>query len=140
MTQQARNVVAALEARDVVQRHLIRDRDARFSRSFDDVWRSIGAQIIRTPVRTPVTNAYAKRSVGAARRQCLDHLLIVDRSHLERVLKLYVGHYKRLALIAVSAWLRRITRWPTRRPIRCSSVFSVARLSAVIHEYELVAA
>ena len=56
VTQQARNVVAAMEERGVVARHLIRDRDAKFSRSFDDVWRSIGAQIIRTPVRTPVAN------------------------------------------------------------------------------------
>ncbi|TMB49763.1 MAG: integrase, partial [Chloroflexi bacterium] len=43
VTQQARNVVTAMEQRGAVPRHLIRDRDTKFSRAFDDVWRSIGA-------------------------------------------------------------------------------------------------
>jgi transposase InsO family protein len=72
---------------------LIRDRDSKLSRAFDDVWRSIGARIIRTPVRTPVANAFAERWVGTVRRECLDHLLIVNRRHLERVLTIFVGHY-----------------------------------------------
>lgn len=83
VTQQARNVVAAMEARGVAARHLIRDRDAKLSRSFDDVWRSIGGQIIRTPVQTPVANAFAERWVGTVRRECLDHLLLVNRRHAE---------------------------------------------------------
>jgi putative transposase len=55
------NVVAAMNGRAIVARHLIRDRDTKFSRAVDDVWRAIGAQIIRTPVRTPVANAFAER-------------------------------------------------------------------------------
>ena len=82
-----------MEARGVAPSHLIRDRDTKFSRAFDDVWRSTGARIIPTPVRTPVANAYAERWVGNVRRECLDHLLIVNRRHLERVLKIFVGHY-----------------------------------------------
>src|SRR5207244_228992 len=84
VTQQARNVVTAMEQRHV-PRHLIRDRDTKFSRAFDDVWRSIGARIIGTPARTPVANAFAERWVGTVRRECLDHLLVVNRRHLQRV-------------------------------------------------------
>ena len=73
--------------------HLIRDRDTKFTRSFDDVWRSIGAQVIRTPVRAPNANAFAERWVGTVRRECLDHLLIVGPRHLARVLDAYVEHY-----------------------------------------------
>lgn len=142
VTQQARNVVAAMEERGAHPRHLIRDRDTKFSRAFDDVWRSIGAQIIRTPVRTPVANAYAERWVGTVRRECLDHLLIVGRNHLERVLKLYVGHYNRhrphrgLGLAVPNEPLPNETS--VTLPLEQLQRRDV--LGGLIHEYELVAA
>ncbi len=93
VTQQARNIAAELEEAGHVVRHLVRDRDATFTLAFDDLWRSIGAQVIRTPVRAPNANAFAERWVGTVRRECLDHLLIVGPRHLARVLDAYVGHY-----------------------------------------------
>jgi transposase InsO family protein len=140
-TQQARNVVAAMEQRGVVPLHLIRDRDAKFSRSFDDVWRSIGAQVIRTPIRTPVANAFAERWVGTVRRECLDHLLIVSRGHLERVLKIFVGHYNRhrphrsLALRAPDDPPAEPTPHPMSERVRRRDI-----LGGLIHDYELAAA
>jgi len=93
VTQQARNLVADLEDARHVVRYLVRDRDAKFTGPFDDMWRSIGAQVIRTPVRAPNANAFAERWVGTVRRECLDHLLIVGPRHLARVLEVYVEHY-----------------------------------------------
>jgi len=49
--------------------------------------------VIRTPVRAPNANAYAERWVRTVRADCLDHLLIVGRRHLEHVLRVYVRHY-----------------------------------------------
>ena len=95
VTQQARNLAMSFDERGRVLRHLIRDRDTKFTRSFDDVWRSIGAQVVRTPVRAPNANAFAERWVGTARRECLDHLLIVGPRHLRRVLSEFVEHYNR---------------------------------------------
>jgi putative transposase len=77
VTQQARNLATTLEDGGRVVRHLIRDRDSKFTRSFDDVWGAIDAEVVRTPARAPDANAYAERWVGTARRECLDHLLIV---------------------------------------------------------------
>ena len=68
-------------------------RDSKFSRAFDDVFKSEGIEIIRTPFRAPNANAFAERWVGTVRRDCLDWLLIANRRQLERALRLHVEHY-----------------------------------------------
>jgi putative transposase len=93
-TQQARNSIEALtNDRDAPIRFLIRDRDTKFTTSFDDVFKSGGIQIVRTPVQAPKANAFAERLVGTIRRECLDRVLVVNRLHLERVLRTYIDHY-----------------------------------------------
>jgi transposase InsO family protein len=74
-------------------RFLIRDGASQFVRAFDEVFRSIGTTIIRTPPYTPVANAYAERWVGTVRRELLDHTLIWNRAHLEQLLVHYLEHY-----------------------------------------------
>jgi putative transposase len=74
---------------------VVRDRDSKFIGPFDEVFRSAGVKIICTPVRAPRANAYAERWVRALRNECLDWLLITNRRHLERVLRIYVEHYNR---------------------------------------------
>ena len=95
ITQQARNVLLALEEQGRRVRLLLRDRDAKFCRSFDDVFRAEGAESVLTPVQAPTANAYAERWVGTVRAECLDWLLIVGRDHLEQSLRVYVEHYNR---------------------------------------------
>jgi putative transposase len=77
----------ALEERNRQLRFVLRDRVAKFSRAFDDLFRSEGAEILRSPVQAPNANAYAERWVGTVRAECLDWLLIVGRDHLEQVLR-----------------------------------------------------
>jgi len=91
--QQARQFAWSLPERSNPLRFLIRDRDSKFSKAFDDVFRSEDAEIIRTPFRAPNANAFAERWVGTVRRDCLDWLLITNRRQLERVLRVYVEHY-----------------------------------------------
>jgi transposase InsO family protein len=95
VTQQARNLLLAVGERGRQVRFLLRDHDAKFSRSFDDVFRSQDAEVLVTPVRAPKANAYAERWVRTVRAECLDWLLIVGRSHLEQILRVYVQHYNR---------------------------------------------
>lgn len=76
-------------------RFLVRDRDATYTRSFDEVFTTGGIRIIRTPIMAPKANAFAERWVRTVRHECLDWMLILGRKHLARVLKEYVEHYNR---------------------------------------------
>jgi putative transposase len=93
VTQRARQFAWTLHEQPSRFRYLIRDRDSKFTRSFDAVFASEGIRVIRTPVRAPKANAIAERFVGTVRAECLDWLLILNRRHLERVLRVYVDHY-----------------------------------------------
>jgi len=68
-------------------------RGFKYTSAFDDIFRSEGITIIKTPVRVPVTNAYAERWIGTVRRECTERVLILGRGHLGRVLDAYVAHY-----------------------------------------------
>jgi putative transposase len=93
VVQQARNLLLVLGERGRRVRFLLRDRDTKFCRRFDDVFRSEDAKVLLTPVQAPNANAFAERWVGTIRAECLDWLLIVGPGHLERVLRIYVDHY-----------------------------------------------
>jgi transposase InsO family protein len=53
----------------------------------------VGIATVQTPVASPRANAFAERFVRTVREDCLDHLLVVSRRHLEVVLAEYVRHY-----------------------------------------------
>ncbi len=69
------------------------DRDRQIQRPLDEVFRSEGIRIVKTPVRAPKANAIAERFVRTVRGECLDWLLILNRRHFEHVLRVYVNHY-----------------------------------------------
>jgi len=71
VTQQARNLSFELEERQPPLRFLVRDRDSKFTRSFDEVFRTENAEVILTPIRSPRANAFAERWVEV-RSECMD--------------------------------------------------------------------
>src|SRR5437870_4466724 len=89
VTQQARQVAWSFAEREEPVRFLIRDRDEKFTRSFDAVFSADGIRLIRTPIRAPRANAVAERFVRTIRRERLDCLLILNTQHLERVLRVF---------------------------------------------------
>ena len=64
VAQQARNLAATLDEQTTAVRFLIRDRDSKFTRAFDDLWHAVGAEVIRIPIQAPNANAVAERWVG----------------------------------------------------------------------------
>jgi len=94
VAQQARNLLMQLDDENARPRFLIRDRDSKFTREFDEVFRSEGIRVIKAPVRAPKARAHAERWVGSIRRECLDRLLILGRRHLHHILATYLAHYR----------------------------------------------
>jgi hypothetical protein len=76
-------------------RFLIRDRDAKFTDSFDAVFAAEGIEVIRTPIAAPRANAICERVVGTLRQECLDRALVFGVGHLETILVEYLHHYNR---------------------------------------------
>lgn len=138
VAQQARNL--AIDERLTNVRFLIHDRDAKFSGPFDEVFRTEGVDVIKTPIRAPKANAVAERWVRTVRQECLDHAVISGRRHLEHTLHRYVAHYNaerphRSLALATQA------RQPPEP--RGSPTVAVGRrdvLDGLIHEYHHVAA
>ena len=140
--QQARNLSSVLTERSRLVKFLIRDRDTKFTVAFDDVFRTDGIRIMKTPVRAPRANSVAERFVGSARRECLDRLLIFGRRHLKQVLAEYVAHYNghrpHRGLQQHSPSTAGVAPDPIAEPdpmrLRRKEI-----LGGVIHEYRLVA-
>jgi putative transposase len=137
VTQQARNLGRDFSEHAVG--FLIRDRDSKYSGPFDEVFRSEGSRIVKTPVRAPRANATAERFVRTVRAECLDWLLILNRRHLERVLRVYIDHYNRERPHR-SLELR--PPEPVGQPARApeGQVCRRDRLGGLTHEYYRVAA
>jgi putative transposase len=142
VTQQARNLSFVLAEQARPRKFLIRDRDAKFTASFDEVFATEGIRIIRTPIRSPRANAFAERFVGTARRECLDRLLVFHRAQLDTILSEFVDHDNRhrphrslgqQAPVAVGMTPQRISH-PDPARLRRSD-----KLGGLIHEYRLVA-
>jgi putative transposase len=140
VVQQARNLLMTLSEQKASVRYLIRDRDSKFSAGFDEVFRSEGITIIRTPIGAPKAKAHAERWVGSVRRECLDWLLILGRRHLERVLRTYTTHYNEHR---PHRGLEQHSPVPKPRPIRrqqgVTGIRRRDRLGGLLHEYELAA-
>ena len=72
---------------------LVRDRDSKFTREFDEVFRSQGIRVIKAPVRAPKARARAERWVGSVRCECLDRIPDPRSPHLQHVIGMYALHY-----------------------------------------------
>src|SRR5215831_2727473 len=82
-------------AYDVGPKYLIRDNDGKFGVGFARVAKTSHIEILKTPYHAPRANAICERFLGSVRRECLDHLLILQEKQLQRVLGAYVQYFNR---------------------------------------------
>ena len=136
VTPVACNFTADLEEDGRRIRFVVRDRDTKFTTSFDEVFASIGVESIRTPVRSPKANAFAERWVRTVREECLEQLLVYSRRHLESVLAQYVNYYNQAR---PHRGLQLAPPSPCHDTLNTGEVRRRDVLGGIIHEYHRAA-
>jgi len=120
-------------------RYLIRDRDRSYGKEWIPRASRLGIRTVLTPVRAPNANAVAERVIGTIRRECLDHLIILNEPHLRRVLAEYVVHYNRRRPHRTLALDSPDGREPRVRPHASAQVRRHKVLGGLLNEYDWAA-
>ena len=92
-TQAARNLLLRYGHQLADAAALVRDRGSQFIDAFDEIFRTERMKVLKTPVRTPVANAFAERWIGTLRRELLDRTIIWNRHQLNNLVVDYIDHY-----------------------------------------------
>ena len=96
-----RNPTAQWTAQQIIEafpheeapRFLLRDRDSIYGKPFQDRVKHMGIEEVLIAPRAPWQNPYAERVIGSIRRECLDHVIVLNEDHLRRILTSYLGYY-----------------------------------------------
>lgn len=78
---------------DRAPRFLIRDRDAIYGLDFCERVKNMGIEEVVTAYRSPWQNPFVERLIGSIRRECLNHVIVLDEAHLIRILTEYFAYY-----------------------------------------------
>ena len=78
---------------DTTPRYVIRDRDSVFGYEFRRRVQSLGIEQVITAYRSPWQNPYVERVIGSIRRDCVDHMIVVNERHLRKILRGYLAYY-----------------------------------------------
>ncbi|MDQ2938719.1 MAG: transposase [Acidobacteriota bacterium] len=87
---------------DTAPKYLLRDRDATYGEGFRRRVQSLLIKEVITAPRSPWQNAYVERIIGSIRRDCLDHIIVFDERHLNRILKNSLGVDRPLSVESTS--------------------------------------
>jgi len=78
---------------DDAPRFLIRDRDGIYGARFRERVANMGIEEVVCAPRSPWQNPYCERLIGSIRRECLDHVIVINERHLRRFLRSYCDYY-----------------------------------------------
>ncbi len=116
-------------------RFLVRDRDTKFTASFDAVFADAGIAVLRSPPHAPKANACAERWVSTIRRECLDRMLIFHERQLIHVVTDYESHYNTHRPHRALAQRSPIDSGETQQPCLAGAVRRTEVLGGLINEY-----
>ena len=140
VVQQARNLLMDLADAGTRMKFMIHDRDASFTTTFDEVFRTAGTRIVRSAIQTPQMNSVMERWIGSCRRELLDRTLVWNQRHLMTVLREYEDFYNTHRPHRALKQAAPLGRLPD--DLTDLDRFRVQRrdrAGGVIHEYRLVA-
>ena len=78
---------------DQAPRYLLRDRDGVYGKWFQKRVKGMGIEEVIIAPRSPWQNPYAERIIGSIRRECLDHMIVLNEQHFYRILAEYFCYY-----------------------------------------------
>jgi putative transposase len=133
----AQQLVEAFPA-EVRVRYLLRDRDRIYGDYFQQRVRGLGLKEVLSAPRSPWQNGYVERLIGSIRRECLDHVIVVNEQHLRRILRSYFEYYHH-----TRTHLSVDKDAPDTRPVQLPAMGTVIQISEVgglHHRYERRAA
>jgi putative transposase len=78
---------------ETAPKYLLRDRDAIYGNVFVRRVKGLGMSEILIAPRAPWQNPFAERVIGSIRRECLDHVIVLNERHLRRLLRRYLAYY-----------------------------------------------
>ena len=120
-----------------VPAYLLHDRDGSFAAAAATSAR-MNIQAVRTAPRSPWQNAYVERVIGSIRRECLDHVIVVNAAGLQRVLSGYIAYYMQsrthLALDKDPPISRRVV------PPSVGHIIATPQVGGLHHRYDRAAA
>ena len=114
---------------------LIYDNDSIFSERVTETIENIGIAPRKTAFRSPWQNGIAERWVGSARRELLDHVIVLNEQHLHRLLREYVDYYN---ADRVHTQLRDspMGRPTEHRPSSEAQIVGIPKVGGLHHRYE----
>jgi transposase InsO family protein len=133
----ARQLVEAC-GEDNTPSYLIRDRDGNYGHRFRQQAISLGIEEILTAPHSPWQNAFAERVIGSIRRECLNHVVILNEKHLRRILAGYINYYNATRThlsLNKDAPKGRVVQLPGK-----GKVVELPRVGGLHHEYTRMAA
>ena len=121
-------------------KYLIRDRDSRYTRAFDNAFEDEGIAVVKTGIRVPRMNAIMERWVRSCRAELLDRTLILNQAHLLHALREYESFYNEHRphrTLHAAAPLRSLPE-PITEPDRLDhlDIRKRDRLGGILHEYQ----
>lgn len=119
-------------------KYLLRDRDCIYGWEFKHCAEALGLEQVLIAPRSPWQSPYVERLIGSVRRECLDHVIVLNRVHLHRVLESYFTYYHgwrtHLGLEKDAPLARRV------QPPEEGNIIAFPELGGLHHRYERRAA
>ena len=119
---------------DTAPQYLLRDRDSIYGQVFQNRVKNMGTQEVKIAPRSPWQNPYVERLIGSIRRECLDHIIVLNERHLRRILASYFDYYQRYR-----THLLLDSDYPVSRPIQpeeMGKVIAFQKVGGLHHHYE----
>ena len=123
---------------ETAPRYMIRDRDRVYGIAFRSRIKAMGIEEVVTAPRSPWQSPYVERVIGSIRRECLDHVIVLNERHLRAILLSYIDYYQRsrthLALGKDTPERRSV------QPAGAGKIVAFPQVGGLHHRYQRLAA